>query len=906
MTFRCAYFSPALEEIGWIDQPQLVSTSERHRLRIERPAMAAVAKAEKDPLRAAGDVAGLVLEMWLGWPAFRHLRLASRALRSGRRVWAYWPNEEAIECVDRDWLISGWRHWFLASCYFTVVPKMRALAAAQREPGSLLRRLMGGKTPGEWRLTVRCRTLVAALREQAKPVAFAGALPPSASHRLPGTGVYLRLDFWTRIESGGSYGHTCYVAKELAATTEAFQCFMAHRFSLLDTFGVPQRVIPAPSEIASENVIVDVSRYYYERLRHELQDVKPAYIYERLVLGNSAGAMLSQALDVPYIVEYNGSEISMRRSFDTAGYIHEDVYERAEMLAFEQATVINVISAEVKAALVARGLPEAKILVNPNGADLTDYSPAAPAGKHEVRAELGFRDSDRVVGFSGTFGGWHGVDVLAAAIPLICEQAPEAKFLLIGDGNFKHLVDTAVREHGLENRVVSAGRVPQSRGAHLLKACDIYVSPHNRHMVDSKFFGSPTKLFEYMAMAGGIVASELEQIGEVLQPALRSSAFAGADVAVGAERAVLCAPGSVNDFVQAVLGLIRRPDVCVALGRNARQAVADHYSWTQHVAHLWTFAATAQPVLPAAPRRRLGADFRRDVRTKALQVTPVETVAPLPVPQVTARETGDAYKDEVQRQWDSDPAGAHYVKQAAPHTVDWFVEAERYRYQQYAPWMAETMEFGAQAGKHVLEIGGGMGTDLSQFAAHGATVTDLDLSAGHLNLAKENFTLRGLTGSFVLHDAETLPFPDDSFDLVYSNGVLHHTPNTREVVREILRVLKPGGRAIVMMYAENSLHYWRNVIYTVGLRDGELLQWSAGDVMSRIIERSDNASARPLVKVYTKPRLARLFEGFADISIVQRQMVHDEVPRFLSFVPVRYLGPLLGWNLVIKARKPPL
>src|SRR4029077_9812912 len=133
-----------------------------------------------------------------------------------------------------------------------------------------------------------------------------------------------------------------------------------------------------------------------------------------------------------------------------------------------------------------------------------------PAVKHTIRAELGFRDSDRVVGFSGTFGGWHGVDVLAAAIPLICAQVPEAKFLLIGDGNFKHLVDTAVREHGLENRVVSAGRVPQGRGAQLLKACDVYVSPHNRHMVDGKFFGSPTKLFEYMAMAGGIVASDLE------------------------------------------------------------------------------------------------------------------------------------------------------------------------------------------------------------------------------------------------------------------------------------------------------------------------------------------------------------------------------------------------------------
>jgi glycosyltransferase involved in cell wall biosynthesis/ubiquinone/menaquinone biosynthesis C-methylase UbiE len=901
MTFRCAYFSPTLEEVGWLDEPRLAAASERHKIPLARPQLAAV---RGDALSSAEGANGIVLEMWLGWPALRHLRLASRALRRALRVWAYWPNEEAIECVDADWLRSGWRHWFLASCYFTVVPKMRALAAAAREPNSIARRLMGGKTPGEWRLAIRCRTLIAALRERAKPVFFATPLPPAADARLPGTGIYLRLDFWTRIQSGGSYGHTCYVAKELAATTEAFQCFIAHRFALLDTFGVPQREVPPPSEIASENVIVDVSLYYYQKLRGEIEGLKPAYIYERLVLGNYAGAMLSQALQVPYIVEYNGSEISMRRSFDGTGYVHEDVYERAEMLAFEQATAVNVISAEVKAALVARGVSESKILVNPNGADLTDYAPARPEEKSRLRNELGLRDGDRIVGFSGTFGGWHGVDVLADAIPPICAQAPRTKFLLIGDGHYKHLVDTAVRDHHLEDRVISTGRVPQAEGARLLKACDIYVSPHNRHMVDSKFFGSPTKLFEYMAMGGGIVASDLEQIGEVLQPALRPSAFASGDIVVGGERAVVCAPGSVDEFVQAVLGLVERPDVCVALGRNARQAVADHYSWTQHVAHLWKFVATMTPAPPAAERRRIGADYRRELRAKALHVTPAETNAPLPVAQVVAQPTGDPYKDEVQRQWDSDPAGAHYVRSAPPHTVDWFLEAERYRYQQYAPWMAETMEFGAHAGESVLEIGGGMGTDLAQFAAHGATVTDLDLSAGHLNLAKENFGLRGLNGRFVLHDAETLPFPDDSFDLVYSNGVLHHTPNTREVVREILRVLKPGGRAIVMMYAENSLHYWRNVFYTVGLRDGELLQWSAGDIMSRIIERSDNAAARPLVKVYTKPRLARLFQDFSDVSIVQRQMVHDEVPEILSCVPVRYLGPLLGWNLVIKARKP--
>jgi ubiquinone/menaquinone biosynthesis C-methylase UbiE len=243
------------------------------------------------------------------------------------------------------------------------------------------------------------------------------------------------------------------------------------------------------------------------------------------------------------------------------------------------------------------------------------------------------------------------------------------------------------------------------------------------------------------------------------------------------------------------------------------------------------------------------------------------------------------------------------VKEAEPHTLPWFLEAEAYRYAEYAPWMAETMEFARHAGDHVLEIGGGMGTDLAQFARGGAIVTDIDLSSGHLELAKENFALRGLHGQFVLHDAESLVFDDNTFDVVYSNGVLHHTPNTRDVVREIHRVLKADGRTIVMMYAENSLHYWRNLVWAIGLKERQLDAWSMGEIMSRSVERSDHAAARPLVKVYTKQRLRRLFDGFTEIQIVQRQMVAAEVPRLLSWVPLPALGRMMGWNLIVKARK---
>jgi len=212
------------------------------------------------------------------------------------------------------------------------------------------------------------------------------------------------------------------------------------------------------------------------------------------------------------------------------------------------------------------------------------------------------------------------------------------------------------------------------------------------------------------------------------------------------------------------------------------------------------------------------------------------------------------------------------------------------------------MEFSRHAGEEVLEIGGGMGTDLAQFARNGAKVTDLDLSAGHLAHAQENFRLRGLTGRFVHHDAEEIPFDTGTFDLVYTNGVLHHTPNTTKAVAEIFRVLKPGGRVICMMYAEDSLQYWRNLVWYYGLKSGDLATRSMGEIMSRTVERTGN-DARPLVKVYTKARLRAMFGAFSNIQIVQRQLSPELVPpRLRLFLPV--VERLAGWNLIVKARKP--
>lgn len=295
---------------------------------------------------------------------------------------------------------------------------------------------------------------------------------------------------------------------------------------------------------------------------------------------------------------------------------------------------------------------------------------------------------------------------------------------------------------------------------------------------------------------------------------------------------------------------------------------------------------------PVASVAALGRRRRSPTRTHAAGVQREQS-------GVARMATGDAYKDAAQDQWDFNPAGSHYAGAAPSHTLDWFEAIERHRYQEYAPWMPEVMEFDRHRGRDVLEIGAGLGTDLSQFARHGARVTDVDLSSGHLRLAEENFALRGLVGRFIHHDAERLPFDDASFDVVYSNGVLHHTPDTARLVAEIHRVLRPGGRVIAMVYAESSFHFWYRQVWIHGLVEGRLRDHSIGEVLSRTAELTDN-DARPLVKVYSRARLDRLFGAFDQRVTTQHQLTAPELP--LPLRPFRsILEPHAGWNLVVKA-----
>ena len=149
-------------------------------------------------------------------------------------------------------------------------------------------------------------------------------------------------------------------------------------------------------------------------------------------------------------------------------------------------------------------------------------------------------------------------------------------------------------------------------------------------------------------------------------------------------------------------------------------------------------------------------------------------------------------------------------------TKGFFDDLEAYRFEKldYLPWV---VDFEKYRGERVLEVGCGIGTDLVRFAKGGAIVTGIDLAQASIDLAKQNFELNGVSGQLSTMNGEALQFEEWSFDVVYAHGVLQYTDDTRKMVDEIRRVLRPGGEAIMMVYNRYSWLYAMSKLFGAGL-----------------------------------------------------------------------------------------
>jgi SAM-dependent methyltransferase len=287
-------------------------------------------------------------------------------------------------------------------------------------------------------------------------------------------------------------------------------------------------------------------------------------------------------------------------------------------------------------------------------------------------------------------------------------------------------------------------------------------------------------------------------------------------------------------------------------------------------------------------------------------------------------------RKRVQEYWNTKPCDSEFSA-ARALTPEFFLEVqtERYRLQSHIPALIAQYDW---AGKRVLEIGTGVGTDARQLIQRGALYTGINTDAGSTLAAATGLQTFGLPGRVLQADATRMDFRDASFDLVYAFGVLHHIPDVQAAMREIMRVLRPGGEVLTMLYNRTSINYAVEIrllrklgalllrlpgavalLAGLGLPRGKLERhrelarraerMSEEEWLSRNTDGPDN----PYSRVYDAAEAAALFAGF-DIKRQEVFFLNHEhwgvLGRALPRRLVEALGRRWGWHRVVYARKP--
>jgi glycosyltransferase involved in cell wall biosynthesis len=379
--------------------------------------------------------------------------------------------------------------------------------------------------------------------------------------------VYLRATPGAGTQTGGASSHINGFVNAALELGAQIRLISNDEIAGLDKTRTLVKII-WPEPVGTTRAIFDLHNnlLFTRGALREIEDNPPDFIYQRYGRFGWAGVEASLQTGLPLFLEYNGSEVWVGQHWDKVGML--GLLERCERVNLDGAARIFVVSEVERDNLLRRGVANEKIIVNPNGVDVEKFRPGA--GGDRVRIELGIAPDETLVGFIGTFGPWHGVLALAEAITLIPADA-RIQFLLIGGGSLRSEVERILSDAGAIDRVIFAGMVEHQRVPAMLDACDVLASPHVPLADGSAFFGSPTKLFEYMAMGKGIVASRLGQIGDVLE---------------NEKTALLVEPGNVVELSNAIQRLAASQELREQLGASARNAAIARFTWTHNAARV--------------------------------------------------------------------------------------------------------------------------------------------------------------------------------------------------------------------------------------------------------------------------------------------------------------------------------
>jgi len=265
-------------------------------------------------------------------------------------------------------------------------------------------------------------------------------------------------------------------------------------------------------------------------------------------------------------------------------------------------------------------------------------------------------------------------------------------------------------------------------------------------------------------------------------------------------------------------------------------------------------------------------------------------------------EVQDELKSQVRNYWNAQPCGTQFGS-GERYSREYFDEIERVRYER-EPEIFAFAQFTRHHGKDVLEVGTGAGSDFTQWVRAGARAHGIDATPEGIAHLRERLDAYGLSAEDVrVADCEALPFADDSFDVVYSWGVIHHTPNTEKALEEIVRVCRPGGTCKVMIYNRRSIlsyFFWVKYALLKG-RPWRSLAWCLWHHMESIGTKAYTVKeARAMVERHS----VRNVRVGTYLSFYDRMERHGAAMRIAAKIAVAVLGRRnTGWFLTMEFEK---
>lgn len=378
--------------------------------------------------------------------------------------------------------------------------------------------------------------------------------------------TYIRSDFWLKdYTPNGAVAHTEGVVNAMVASGFHVSVISTHPMPFIKS--TKEKIVCSPAGLftgMSELEEVEYNGPLFSFLNQTFPN--PDFVYQRYGRNNYAGLKYARSCGVPFVLEYNGSEVWMSRNWGHP-LRYERLSEMIESFVLRNADLVVGNAEAFKKELEERGVNSNRILIIPNGVDPDRFSPTIIDGT-PVRDQLHVKDSEVLVSFVGTFGPWHGAEVLAKSIKETISQNRNIKYMFVGTGERMSCVKGIVSDDDVVDNTIFTGFVSRDMVGSYMAASDILVSPQVPNPDGTPFFGSPTKLFEYMAMGKAIVASRLDQMGRILKDG---------------EDAVLFHPGDPHSLSMAIISLASNKGLRDMLGQNARVKVINQFSWDRHI-----------------------------------------------------------------------------------------------------------------------------------------------------------------------------------------------------------------------------------------------------------------------------------------------------------------------------------